>query len=300
MLRHSFRAMGTDVECLLERRDDAVAAQALGAAEAEFERLEAMLSRFRPESELSLLNAAGEATVSRELLELVEAAAEARDRTDRRFDPTDYNALVDAGYDRSFEQLALAGASSPVTVTILPVAGCARCGGEIRIDRERSRVTLAAGTRLDLGGIAKGHAADRVSALLARAGPCLVSAGGDLAVRGRPLAGEWAVTVPTGDGDITLGLAHGGLATSGVDRRHWRHAGADRHHVIDPASGLPAVTDLLRVTVVSGCARDAETLATGLLLAGDLDSAAGEADAEGTPCVLVGRDGRTRLAGGLA
>jgi len=64
-------------------------------------------------------------------------------------------------------------------------------------------------------------------------------------------------------------------------------------------AGLPAVTDLLRVTVVAGSAREAETLATSLLLAGDLDSAAFEADAAGTPCVLVGQDGRTRLAGGL-
>ena len=61
LLRHTFRAMGTDIECLLERPHDAVAEQALADAEAEFARLEAALSRFLPDSELSRLNAAGEA-----------------------------------------------------------------------------------------------------------------------------------------------------------------------------------------------------------------------------------------------
>lgn len=294
--RRIFRAMGTDVECLLERPCDAAAAQALDAAEAEFARLEATLSRFRPESELSRLNAAGEATVGADLLELAAAALEARARSGGRFDPTVHDALVAAGYDRSFELLALREASSAVAVAIPPAE---RCAGTLQVDRERSHIALGAGTRLDLGGIAKGHAADRVSNALARSGPCLVNAGGDIAVRGEPSAGLWAISVPTGDGEITIGLAQGGLATSGVDRRHWRHDGAERHHIIDPATGLPATTDLLRVTVVAGSARDAEILATSLMLAGDLETAAAEADADGTPCVLVGLDGHTQLAGGL-
>jgi thiamine biosynthesis lipoprotein len=299
MLRRTFRAMGTDIECLLERPHDVVAEQALDAAEAEFARLEAALSRFLPDSELSRLNASGEAMVGADLLELAEAAVAARERTGGRFDPTIHDALVEAGYDRSFELLGLPTSGSAVTVAIPRDARTVRCGGEVRIDREGSRVTLAAGTRLDLGGIAKGHAADRVSDALAAAGPCLVSAGGDIAVRGEPSASVWAVAVPIGDGEITLGLAHGGMATSGVDRRRWQRKGLDCHHIIDPAIGLPAETDLLRVTVVAASAREAEILATSLLLAGGLDAAADEADAAGIPAVLVDRDGRTRLAGGL-
>ena len=295
IVRHRFRAMGTDIECLLERPRDAPAARAFAAAEAEFARLEACFSRFLPSSELSRLNAAGEAAVSADLLDLVEAAVAAREDTQGRFDPTIHDALLAAGYDRSFELLDLPESGSVVTVA-MPRA---RCAGEIHIDRERSRIRLADGTRLDLGGIAKGHAADRVSEALAAAGACLVSAGGDIAVRGEPSAGAWAIAVPTADAEITLGLSYGGLATSGVDRRHWRQDGEERHHIIDPAIGLPAATDLLRVTVTAGSARAAETLATSLLLAGDLEAAGAEADAAGTPCVLVGRDGRTRLAGGL-
>ena len=237
--------------------------------------------------------------VGADLLELAEAAVEARRRTCGRFDPTIHDALVEAGYDRSFELLDLPASSSPVAVEMPRQTRAVRCGGEVCIDRKRSRIALSEGTRLDLGGIAKGHAADRVSAALAKAGPCLVSAGGDISVRGEPSASVWAVAVPTGDGKITVGLTHGGLATSGVDRRCWQRKGIDCHHIIDPAIGLPAVTDLLRVTVVAASAREAEILATSLLLAGGLDSAACEADAAGTPAILVDRNGRTRLAGGL-
>ena len=70
MLRRAFHAMGTEIECLLERPHDAVAEHALDAAEAEFARLEAALSRFLPESDLSKLNAAGDATVGPDLLDL--------------------------------------------------------------------------------------------------------------------------------------------------------------------------------------------------------------------------------------
>ena len=299
IVRHTFRAMGTDIECLLERPHDDLADRALAGAEAEFFRLETCFSRFLPTSDLSLLNAAGEAEVGADLLCLVEAAVAAREETQGRFDPTIHDALLAAGYDRSFELLDLPAAGSAVAVAMTRASQVVRCGGEVHIDRERSRIRLAAGTRLDLGGIAKGHAADRVSDCLAPAGPCLVSAGGDIAVRGEPSAGTWAIAVPTPDGGITLGLSQGGLATSGVDRRHWRRDGVECHHVIDPAIGLPAVTDLLRVTVTAGSAREAETRATSLLLAGDFEAAGTEADAIGMPCVLVGRDGRTRLAGGL-
>ena len=85
--------------------------------------------------------------------------------------------------------------------------------------------------RLDLGGIGKGFAAERVAELLALTGPSLVSAGGDVAVRGVPTEGTWAVAV---DDTLTLGLTRGGLATSGRDRRRWRRGGVEQHHLIDP------------------------------------------------------------------
>jgi thiamine biosynthesis lipoprotein len=270
--------MGTTIELIVEADD---AAAALDAGQAEFERLEQVMSRFRPDSELSRLNAAGRLEVSQDLAEAIERALEARERTGGRFDPTVHDAVVAAGYDRSFDELARDGETP---------AAAAPCAGAARV--EGRAVTLAPGVRLDLGGIGKGFAAERVAELLAAAGPCLVDAGGDVAVRGLPAEGVWAVAA--GDA-LTIGIERGGVATSGRDGRHWRRAGRELHHLIDPATGRPAETDLLRVTAVGGDAVEAEVLAKTLFLAGS-DAAA----AAGETAVLVTEDGRTIRTGALA
>ncbi|MGZ4332654.1 MAG: FAD:protein FMN transferase [Gaiellaceae bacterium] len=277
--QHAFRAMGTEVELHVEADVEPVAAFA--AAEAEFERLEQVMSRFRPDSELSRLNAAGELEASADLAEVVELAVAARDRSGGRFDPTVHDAVVAAGYDRTFAELPPDTPHPPHP---------AQCGGEIELHGRRIR--LGPGVRLDLGGIGKGYAAERVAAELALAGPCLVSAGGDVAIRGVPEEGCWPVGVEDGP---TLGLTGGGLATSGVDRRRWRRGGTEQHHLIDPATGSPAVSDLVRVTVYADSAVEAEVLAKSLLLAG-----AAEAAAAGVPAVLVTADRETVVVGGIA
>jgi thiamine biosynthesis lipoprotein len=279
VIARRFRAMGTDVEFLVEAEDPE---RALEAAEAEFHRLEALLSRFRPDSELSRLNEHGSLEPGPDLLEVVELALLARIRTGGRFDPTVHDALVAAGYDRSFELVPADG----------PAAGAAPCRGGVLVDGRR--IELEPGVRLDLGGIGKGFAVERAAVVLAAAGPCLVNAGGDLAVRG----GSWPVGVETADGQITLELDRGAIATSGRDRRRWRRNGHEQHHLIDPRTGAPAESDLLRVTVVASDAVEAEAWAKALFLAGE-DAAAAEADELGLPTVLVTADGRTRLAGGL-
>ena len=289
MERHAFRAMGTEVEAFLDVPPGPDALLALASVEAEFERLEALLSRFRPDSELSRLNAQGSIEADDDLLAVVRLALAARECTAGRFDPTLHDALVAAGYDRSFEAL---GPSGPVDPSPAPAPG----GGRAWI-RGR-RIELEPGARLDLGGIGKGYAVDRAVDLLAPLGAALVNAGGDLAVAGIPAGGLWPVGVELPSGSITLGLAQGALATSGKDRRRWEVDGEERHHLIDPRSGRPAESDLLTVTVAGGSAVEAEVWAKALFLAG-ADAAAAEAEARGLPALLVSADGRTSAVGGL-
>lgn len=285
MRRRSFRAMGTDVELLVDA-DEADAA--LAAAEDEFHRLEALLSRFRPESELSRLNAAGELDAGPDLHRVVELALAASERTGGRFDATVHDALVAAGYDRSFELVA---ADGPAPAR-LPAGG--RRGAGVRL--RDGVIRLDEGVRLDLGGIGKGYACERAAEVLALAGPCLVNAGGDIATR----AGGWTVAVETAGEPLTLELSgSSALATSGRDSRRWRRGGRELHHLIDPETREPSGSDLLRVTAVAPDAVEAEVTAKALFLAGS-EAAAAEADAEGIPAVLVTEDGRTILAGGLA
>jgi thiamine biosynthesis lipoprotein len=281
----AFHAMGTDVELLLDATPSAESNLALLAAGDEFERLEALLSRFRPDSELSALNRTGSLHAGPDLLRLARLAIEARERTGGRFDPTVHDALVAAGYNRTFAEVAAGDVA---------VASPARCLGGVAVDEESGLIELEPGTRLDLGGIAKGYAADRACDLLEASGPCLVNAGGDLAARGR----AWPVGVETPEGTITLELEDGAMATSGRDRRRWTTRDGEAHHLIDPATGAPADSDLLRVTVVASTAVEAEVLAKALFLAG-AERAEEEANELEAPSLLVRGDGRTVLAGGL-
>jgi thiamine biosynthesis lipoprotein len=290
MLRHPFPAMGTDVELLVEAAHESAGRRALLDAESEVRRLERLLSRFLPDSELSRLNRERALDAGDDLLRVVELALSARRRTSGRVDPTVHDAVVAAGYDRSFDALPK---DSPAAVR-----PAARCGGEVRIDRRRGRIELAPGVRLDLGGIAKGYAAERACDIMAPAGPCLANIGGDIAIRGLLSTGGWPIGVETPEGDLTLALASGGLATSGRDRRRWRRGGRELHHLIDPATGRPTETDLERVTVVAADAVEAEALAKSLLLAG-CEQALAEAKAAQTPCVLISEIGAVHLGGGL-
>ena len=286
MVRHAFHAMGTSVEVLLDVEPSLDTVLGLASTERLFWRLEDSMSRFDPASELSRLNDQGWLDVSDDFASVVGLALDARTRTGGRFDPTMHEALVAAGYDRSFDRI-------PLRASGRRAAPKAAVGGDVRIIGRR--IVLESGTRLDLGGIAKGYAVDRAVELLAPLGPCLVNAGGDLAVSDVPDTDVWPVAVETPDGPLTLGVREGALATSGQDKRRWENG----HHLIDPRTGRPAETDLLRVTVAAPSAVEAEVAAKSLFLAG-ADAAAQEADATHTPALLVTTDGRTLKVGGLA
>lgn len=287
LARERFRAMGTGVELIVEGSGAGVPA-AIAAARAEIERLERMLSRFRHDSRLSRLNRMRRASVGRETAVLVARALALRDLTGGRFDPAVGAAVRAAGYDRTFEALLPDGPGAD------PVPG----GGGIDVDVARGVVALGEGVLLDLGGIAKGYAADRAAAILAEAGPALANMGGDVAVAGPARAGGWPVGLETAGGTVSIALPGGGLATSGVDRRRWRRGGGEAHHVIDPRTGAPAATDLVRATAIAGSAADAEAIATALLVAGRAAAPRLAADLA-IPALLVPVEGDHLMAGGL-
>ena len=253
--------------------------------------LEARWSRFRADSELSRLNAAAGRPVNlpRDTFAVVEAAVAAWRLTGGLFDPTVLPALAAAGYDRSFALIARDGstASSDGGATVPAVPGCAG----IVLERETGLVLLPPGLSLDLGGIAKGHAADRaVTAMLADgAAGALANLGGDVRVAGlAPDGGAWTVAIddphrPGHDLGV-LHLAGGAVATSSRTRRRWVRDGRLLHHIIDPATGAPADRGLDAVVVIAGEALWAEVLAKAALIAGPDEGSA-----------LVGRFGATGL-----
>ncbi len=290
MLRREFRAMGTTVEILLEASSEESGERALDDACNRVVALEGRLSRFDPGSELSELNRTGHLVAGDDLLAVVALAVEARAMTGGRFDPTVHDAIVAAGYDRTFDEVA---GDRPE-----PPGEPAPCGGKVTIDAARGEVALAPGFRLDLGGIAKGYVVNRVAERLGESGPCLVNAGGDLRIAGPPREDPWPVGVETPAEPLVLALDSGAMATSGRNRRRWRRDGHEQHHLIDPASGRPAESDLQAITVVAENACRAEVLAKALFLGGE-QGAREEADRRHIPAVIVTGEGRVLLAGGL-
>ena len=272
---HHFRAMGSQISIWLELDTEDLAQTALRQAEQMFIAAERRLTRFTSDSELSRLNAQPErwTCVSNLTWDVINHALSLAQETQGLYDPTLLNALEVAGYDRSFEQLAL---------TNLTRAGHPQLylGGrwsEIRLAPKQHALRLPAGLRLDLGGIGKGYTAQQVVNFLSQWGPCLVDAGGDLTAGDAPSGWPgWAVGVaePWSDPDQTRGqlfqlwLANATLATSGIDYRRWQKNGQIAHHLIDPRTGQPAITDVLTVTVLSTEATQAEAWATAALIAG--------------------------------
>ena len=218
-----------------------------------------LLSRFRADSELSALNRSGRRRASPDLVRVTELALAARQRTGGRFDPTVHDALVAAGYDRSFEEVR---AGSSIVATRPP----ARCRGAVAVSAQTREIVLGPGVRLDFGGIGKGYAVDRACDLLAPSGPCLVSAGGDLAVRG----GSWPVGVETlGDGSSRSSFRRRGRDDGRLDRRRWADdRGPRRTTSSTRRQGDPQKEISCGSRPSAATAADAEVLAKTLYLAG--------------------------------
>lgn len=272
----AFRAMGCHMLAVLDD-DSAAGATALADVPQRFAVWEQQLSRFRADSELSLLNRRGYLrSASPALWAVVQLALDQARFTGGLVTPTLLTALEAAGYDRSFDALtaeAMAG-----FVMRLPDTPCdtLEAWAAIRCDPATRSIQLPAGVRLDLGGSAKGWAADQAVRRLAAYGPALIDAGGDIAVSGPQRDGSpWPIGVadpcaPDEQIDLLL-LAQGGVATSGRDYRRWRQNGSWQHHLIDPRTLRPAITDLLSATVVGPSAAECEVAAKVVLLLGSRD-----------------------------
>lgn len=249
MIAATFRAMGTSWWIHCDRVPLLASAQEL------VRELEARLSRFREGSDLSRLNRRRElespvlAGVTRRALVLQHATGGA-------FDPTLGAELVALGYDRSFAALARIVPRGPTRPGVSQ-------GTTVEVTGDHLR--LVGPGALDLGGIAKGYAVDRVVEHLLDGGASaiLVDGGGEL--RG---AGP---SYPIGVGDGLVLWSHlGAVATSSTRRRRWLgEDGEVNHHIIDPGTGRSSAGRLDIATVVASDTATADGLATALLASPD-------------------------------
>ncbi len=267
----TFEVFGTTAVLLLT--SPAAAVPARGIADGVFAEVDLACSRFRPDSELSRLNAArGEPlAISPTFADLLAAALRAAKLTGGAVDPTCGRALASLGYDRDFADVRAAGDVPPrLTGPVGPVPGWR----QVRLDRGARRVRLGGGAQLDLGATGKAWAADKCAEQIASSVGCgvLVSLGGDVAVAGEPPPAGWPVRVtddhaaPPGAVGQTVTISAGGLATSGTTVRTWAMGGRPVHHIIDPATGEPARSCWRTVSVAAGSCLDANTASTAAII----------------------------------
>jgi thiamine biosynthesis lipoprotein len=284
MVEHRFRSMACDISVLAPGDRPGAEHVARGVLDA----WDARFSRFRADSELERLNEAGGRPfpVSEQMLTVLEAALGAARATDGLFDPLLGGRMVELGYDRTFEEL-------PPQRSALPLAAW-RAGAwrEVVIDRVRGTVRLPVGYRLDLGGLAKGMAVDAaLDALVADGAPyAAVSAGGDLAVAGLPPGQSfWPVAIE-GPQETVVTVREGALATSSVLRRRWEVQGAERHHLLDPRTGMPSAGRIVQASVAAATCGRAEVAAKMAILS-DLPGAIGRLEAHHLAALLFTSDG---------
>jgi thiamine biosynthesis lipoprotein len=246
MILDRFRAMGTEVVAVCEATEDLAEVHRLFGA------VEACCSRFRADSDLSRVNDApgGEVLMTPLLAGIVECADEMRGRTDGLVDAGLGGVVGAWGYDRSFEQVG----NQP---TVPQAQGAPEWSVQGQILRR------SPGTRLDLGGIAKGWTCD----LAVESGMAvLVSAGGDM--RSSDARSEVEILGPDGLRAAGVHLGVGALATSSTTRRRWRSGTVQANHLIDPRTLEPARSAVLSATAVAATAVEAEAGAKAVLLNG--------------------------------
>ncbi|CAN5463169.1 FAD:protein FMN transferase [soil metagenome] len=268
-----FRAMGCPIEVT-----------AVGCAQGRFEHdadeiesfaeeWEQRFSRFRTESELSLLNARAGAEphrVSHELFAMVARAVRAARESGGMFSPLVLTAVKSAGYDRDFREIQRTG--RPITPLLAHVPSI----DAVTLDPRKRTIALPAGHGIDLGGIAKGAFVDAVVERYSSewTGGC-INAGGDLRVWGDPPDGAvWTSGIehplrPQLDlvqARFTNLAAVSAIATSGRNRRKWQTEHGTAHHLIDLETGSWVAGRIETATAFAADATSADLAAKTLFI----------------------------------
>jgi thiamine biosynthesis lipoprotein len=169
---------------------------------------------------------------------------------------------------------------------------------QLRWDPATGVLERPAGMRVDLSSIAKGYAVDRLSDLLFGQGVSnsLVEIGGELRARGsRPEGGPWRLAVESPDPARSrfveaLSISNASVATSGDYRNFFEHEGQRYSHLVDPRTGYPVAHELVSVTVIDEQCMFADAMATALIVLG-FDAAWELAQTRGIAAHFVSRVG---------
>lgn len=290
--------MGTRCVVELWSEDRARGDAAIEAVFAEFRRIDALMSTYKPESELSRVNARAAqepVKISRELYELLAVSVEYSQLTRGAFDIT----YASVGYLYDYrkhvrpDDAAIAAALPGIDyrhLKLLPE------GPAVRFDR--------AGVRIDLGGIAKGYAVDRGIEALRAAGVerAMVNAGGDTRIIGDRFGRPWIAGIRHPDDEhkvvLRMPITDAAMSTSGDYERFFDEGGVRYHHILDPKTGKSA-SKVRSVTVIGPTATRTDALTKSIFIMGAEEGIAFINSIEDVDAVVVKPDGKVLYSRGL-
>jgi thiamine biosynthesis lipoprotein len=253
-------AMGTFVEVISPYRE------ASGIVFSEIKRIEDLLSKYNPDSEVSRLNKGGEIKASPETFYVIKKAKEFWQASYGAFDIT-VGPLVDLWGFTEKEYFM------PTKEEITKVLGSIGSDKIILNDSDNVVKFMASGMKIDLGAIAKGFAVDCAVKKLKESGikSCLINAGGQIYCLGEKFNRPWQVAVKNprsrGFADY-LELKDQAVATSGDYEQYFIKNNKRYSHIFNPRTGFPADSGVISVTVIATDGLTADALATAIFVLG--------------------------------
>jgi thiamine biosynthesis lipoprotein len=291
--------MGTRIAVELWSEDPALAQRAMDAVIAEMRRTDELMSTYKPESQLSQVNAHAferPVQVDADIIEVVERGLEMSRLSGGAFDLT----YASVGY--LYDYRAHQRPTERQIEAALPGVDYR----QVQVDRAAGTIRfLRQGVRIDVGGIAKGYAVDRSIERLRDLGirHAMVTAGGDTRLLGDRRGKPWIVGIrdPRNDGRMVmrLPLADESISTSGDYERYFEEDGVRYHHILVPGTGKSART-LRSATVLGPNATLTDGLSTSVFVLGVERGMQLIARLPGVEAVIVDAEGRVYYSDGLA
>lgn len=290
--------MGTAVRVELWHDDATAARAAMGAVMDEMHRIDASMSPYKPDSELSRINrdaAQMPVAISKEMFDLITRSI-------------DFSKLSGGAFDITFSSVGyLYDYREHVKPTEQQIAQALPGINyrHLQLDPKGRTIHYArSGVRIDLGGIAKGYAVDNCIAILKVRGirNAIVTAGGDSRLLGDRRGRPWNVGIrdPRRRGEVIamLPLTDVAISTSGDYERYFEEDGVRHHHIINPRTGKSA-TGVRSVTVIGPDGITTEGLTKSVFVKGPKEGMRLIESIKGVDAIIIDDAGRMQYSPGL-
>ncbi len=261
-LKQTEMIMGTLVEITVIPANEKAIREAFEA----LKKVDALMSTYKEDSEISILNREGKAQVSEETLEVIEDAIKFSNLTDGAFDIT-CRPLINLWKKAKKEEKVPTEEEIEEAISLVGYQRIILEGNQIRLEKK--------GMQIDLGGIAKGYAVDKAIEALKKNSikGALVNAGGDLYALGTDPQGEkWQIGIqdPRDEDKIIdiIKVKDKAVATSGDYRRYFTLEGKRFSHIVNPKTGLTVQDVPMSVTIIGPDATTTDALSTGVFVLG--------------------------------